>query len=270
MDDAKETVLLIATTMVVLVAFALTVLAVMLIYRRRKMQHLQELQLMNERFGKELLQAQLEVQQHTMQFIGREIHDNVGQKLTLAFLRMQKLHIEEINLQERVDAIASIIDDSLADLRSLSRSLIDSNRTGETDLCVLIGRECEKIQLAELCAVSFSKGDLDSCQAGPEIKNFVIRIFQEFAQNSVKHAECSQMQVSMKETAEGLMLTVEDNGKGFRLDETLEQATGVGLLNMKRRAEMIGGTLILTSTLGHGTKMTLLLPQNKYISSRHE
>ena len=112
MDDSSEGLLLIGTTMVVLVAFAMSVLAVMIIYRRRKLQHLEEIKAMNERFSRELLEAQLEVQRQTMQYIGREIHDNVGQQLTLAFLYTQQLHPEDPKVASQLQSVAKIIDES--------------------------------------------------------------------------------------------------------------------------------------------------------------
>ena len=101
--------------MTLLMVFLITILAVMIIYRRRKLQHLAEIDKMNERFTGELLQAQMEVQQETMQYIGREIHDNIGQKLTLAVLYVQQLDIANSRVQEKVDSIAAIINESLAD-----------------------------------------------------------------------------------------------------------------------------------------------------------
>jgi signal transduction histidine kinase len=127
MDASKEGTLLIATSMVVLVAFAIAVLAVMLIYRKRRVQHEQEITLMNEKFTSELLQTQLEVQQQTMQRIGQEIHDNVGQQLTLAYLYAQQIHSADEPIASKVQGVASLINDSLSDLRSLSRVLVDAH-----------------------------------------------------------------------------------------------------------------------------------------------
>jgi signal transduction histidine kinase len=129
MDDTKEGLLLIGTTMIVLLAFLVTVLAVMAIYRKRKLQHTREISDMNERFGRELLQTQVEVQQQTMKQIGWEIHDNVGQKLTLAVLYAEQLDLGDPGAAQKISSIASIIHESLGDLRSSKTSFTPCSAT---------------------------------------------------------------------------------------------------------------------------------------------
>jgi signal transduction histidine kinase len=263
MDEAQEGSLLIATTMIVLVAFVLTVLAVMLIYRKRRVEHEHQIALMNEKFTKEVLQIQLEVQQNTMQYIGREIHDNVGQKLTLAFLYTQQLQIDNKELETKVQTIGSVVNDSLADLRNLSRGLIDVTAMEQLDLSEIIKRECDKVQSTGLCGVNFTSV-INGVRISPTIKNFVLRIFQEFIQNSIKHSECSSLQVELSMKSEGLELTSRDNGKGFLINDGMYNG-GIGLMNMKKRAEIIGASILIQSHPGEGTKMSLLIPKDKLI-----
>jgi signal transduction histidine kinase len=93
--DKENGYILIGLLVLFYLFFCLHFLTVMLIYRKRKLEHAKEVEIMNEKFTQELLNAQLEVQQQTMQYIGREIHDNVGQKLTLAALYIQQLDAEK-------------------------------------------------------------------------------------------------------------------------------------------------------------------------------
>ncbi|WP_435525916.1 histidine kinase [Chryseobacterium indoltheticum] len=108
--------------------FVLFLIAVMIYirkYKQRKIEYLNEIQLKNEIHQKELLATQLEIQQATMQQIGRELHDNIGQKLTLASLYIQQLLYENKVLEEseRIDQVSQIINQSLQDLRSLSKNI---------------------------------------------------------------------------------------------------------------------------------------------------
>jgi signal transduction histidine kinase len=263
MDEAQEGSLLIATTMIVLVAFVLTVLAVMLIYRKRRVEHEHQIALMNEKFTREVLQIQLEVQQNTMQYIGREIHDNVGQKLTLAFLYTQQLQIDNAELAAKVQSIGSVVNESLADLRDLSRGLIDVTTMYQADLPEIIKHECDKVQATGLCEVHFTSGGLD-VKISPTIKNFVLRIFQEFIQNTIKHSACSRLDVELVLRPEGLGLASRDNGKGFQMKDGVYTG-GVGLMNMKKRAEIIGASIVIQSQPGEGTKMNLFIPKDKLI-----
>ena len=76
----------------------------------------------------ELLDTQVQMQQQTMTYIGREIHDSVSQKLTLASIYAQKLEFESKDgtMSDKLKMINTIINDSLAELRDLSRTLTDS------------------------------------------------------------------------------------------------------------------------------------------------
>ena len=101
MDTSKEGFLLIGTATIILIAIAIAFLFVMLIYRRRKLEHLQEVEAMKEKYHKEMLETQVDIQKDTMQQIGREIHDNVGQKLTLAALYAEHLNLAENKVPTR-------------------------------------------------------------------------------------------------------------------------------------------------------------------------
>jgi signal transduction histidine kinase len=255
MDDSKEGILLIGTTMVILVAFALTVLAVMIIYRRRKLQHIQEIREMNEKFSRELLEAQLEVQRQTMQHIGREIHDNVGQQLTLAFLRAQAIRSGNQNIDSQIQSVGKIINGALADLRNLSRSLTDPNLL-EKDINQLIQLECAKIKSTKLCDINFKAGATVT-GFSIEVKSFVLRILQEFLQNSVKHSKCTSIEIDLEHDTDGVMLMATDNGIGFV--ET-EQQAGLGLASMRKRAAIIGAELSIESEVHNGTRLRLFVP----------
>jgi signal transduction histidine kinase len=260
MDDTKEGLLLIGTSMVVLLLFLLTVLAVMIIYRKRKLEHAEEIEEMNEKFSRELLQTQIEVQQQTMQYIG-EIHDNVGQKLTLAVLYVQQLTEEDAETQKRINSIAGIINESLADLRSLSKNLTDSNYR-QIDLYHLISAEFSKVQATGFCQAEIHTNNL-KIQASGAVKSFVLRILQEFLQNSLKHSGCSKIKLDFDQQEQGLAIEASDNGKGFGIKDKDIYTKGIGLGNMKRRAEIIGADFTLESIPGEGTSMKLYIPVNK-------
>ncbi|OQP53455.1 hypothetical protein A4H97_23715 [Niastella yeongjuensis] len=259
MDDAQEWYLLIETASVIMIALALTIFAVMIIYRKRKMEHIKEIDRMNETFARELLQTQLEVQQQTMQHIGREIHDNVGQKLTLAALYTSQVDTADPAHQKKMDAISSIIDESLSDLRSLSKNLTDVNYF-HTDLYQLIHNECARMEGTGRCTVHLQPFHIP-VKAGHAVKNVTLRILQEFLQNSLKHADCTVLTVALKQETDGLELYVTDNGKGFIIER--QNGPGIGLSNMRKRAEIIHARFTIESTVGKGTSMRLFIPDTE-------
>lgn len=256
MDESNEAFLLIGTFTILLIAFVVTVLAVMLIYRKRKVQHSKEIEEINERFERELLQSQLEVQRQTMQHIGREIHDNVGHQLTLAYLYTHQLEPDQDKEgPDLPQEIAGILDQALKDLRNLSKNLIKGDVHQTANLSQLLAEECSKLQSVNFCKVNFTASAFDR-ETSMEVNSFVLRILQEFTQNSLKHAECGQIDVSLQLEGQQALLSACDDGKGFDLQQ-LPQERGIGLINMQKRAEIIGGAFTLASEPGKGTRMQL-------------
>lgn len=232
-----------------IVKFAFTII-------KRKIQYQSEKQAMELLHINEMKEATLQMQQLTMQDIGREIHDGVGQRLTLASIYSKQLINKSLSDDSRtkLEEISSIINDSLVQLRMLSRELANEQEHS-IDLNEFVHQEVEKVKALSVCEVQFDEEKeffIDNKKA-----MFIIRILQEFMQNSLKYAECSKMTISLNKKNELLVLEINDNGKGF--DQSI-LSKGIGLHNMKRRAEMIGATLDISSNIGQGTALHLELP----------
>ena len=193
-----------------------------------------------------------------MQQIGREIHDNVGQQLTLAFLYTQQIHRDEPKIAAQAKSIAKIIDESLADLRNLSRSLTNPGFV-ESDLDQLIKLECSKVRSARVCEVNF-ECNTPSLESSDAVKSFVLRILQEFLQNSLKHSQCTTISVELAGNENGIVLSAMDNGKGFTDNN---HHAGIGLANMRKRAAIIGADLTMESSPQQGTRLKLFIPSKQ-------
>ncbi|GGG15185.1 hypothetical protein GCM10011344_14750 [Dokdonia pacifica] len=227
-------------------------------YRIKKRAHLAEIQNIDEVHKRELLETEIEIQSQTMKHIGREIHDNIGQKLTLASLYTQQLAFENKapQVNEKIEHIGDIINQTLTELRELSKSLID-NTIENTSISVLIENECDTIAELQKCNVNYTSNirvDISSYQ----VKSILFRITQEFLQNSIKHAQCKNIIVSLHKNTSTIVLTLKDDGKGF--DITQLKAHGVGLKNMQKRTELIGGKFILESQPHQGTTVIIQIP----------
>ena len=224
-------------------------------YKVKKKEHEVNLKHQQREHQQELLSTQLEIQTQTMQYIGREIHDNIGQKLTLASLYTQQLAYENKapHITENIENISAIINDSLSELRQLSKSLTDDS-IEQNPILVLVEQECKKITELKKCKVHFDYEPTIELQ-GYQAKSIVLRITQEFLQNSIKHSKCKNIYVAFKRTNDTIELKLEDDGVGF--DSKKNQANGIGLHNMKKRAEMIGGEYTFKSSESQGTKLTV-------------
>lgn len=239
------------------IAFSIAIILFIVQYRLKKKQHLTMLQHQQEQHQQELLATQLEIQHQTMQHIGREIHDNIGQKLTLASLYAQQLVYENQapKINDNIENIGTIINQSLSELRALSKTLTD-NAIEVNDLPELLEAECNKINELKVCHVQFdSHGTMPLFSY--QIKSVLLRITQEFLQNSIKHAQCKNINVSLSKSNNQLQLNLQDDGKGF--DMLTTNSNGIGLNNMKKRTEIIGGTFHMNSTT-KGTTLVIKLP----------
>jgi two-component system sensor histidine kinase DegS len=91
----------------------------------------------------------------------------------------------------------------------------------------------------------------------------IFRVAQEAITNAVQHGHATQVRVTIALRPEGIVLTVEDNGSGFDVEQALAGAAArktIGLANMQERAEMLGGWLRIESARGHGSRVELSAP----------
>ena len=202
--------------------------------------------------------VQLEMQQQTMQHIGREIHDNIGQKLTLASLYTQQLTHENKAplIKNSIDNISDIINQSLKELRQLTKTLTDNN-IERNSINQLLEIECNKFNDLKKCKITFSDNKISSLLTY-QSKSILLRIFQEFIQNSIKHSHCKNIYASLYQTNNKFKLSLQDDGKGFDVEKS--NKNGMGLNNIKSRIKLINGTYSLESNKNNGTKLTLEIP----------
>jgi signal transduction histidine kinase len=267
MGKADYIVLMILTTLIIFV-FIGGIIIFFFQYHKRKLVHEREKAILNEQHMQDLLYTKQEIQKQTLADIGREIHDNVGQRLTLASIYANHLAFEgqypQINMQ--VSAISNILNESLAELRSLSRSL--TNASAEfTDLKDLVDNECKRVNAMNVCRVDCTFANANF-KISATIKTFILRIIQEFIQNSLKHANCSLVRLDLNYDPTGLHIHAADNGQGFDLNGYSDaENKGIGLVNMKKRAELIGADFTIASKPKEGTTLNILIPADKLNAS---
>ena len=220
-------------------------------YKKRQLETDKEFIRLQEQFAAGLMENTIATQQETMQYIGREIHDNVGQKLTLASLYVQQQLMQESANTERLSDIGKFIDESLRDLRLLSKALNHHTHTAANFASVL-SATCEAVNKIGKCKVEYEFEDLGLVIADTH-RQVLLRVLQEFLQNSVRHAQCSIIYVTCKYSNNQVQLLLQDNGIGFSMTATPKG--GSGLLNIQARVASIGGTATFSSKHGDGTSL---------------
>lgn len=245
--------------------FVLTffIITFLLVYNK-KHKHFREEQL---RFQQTLLQSQLEIQEQTLKNISQEIHDNVGQVLTLAKLNLTTLMMNDAQAPDQVKASQQLIAKAINDLRSLSHSL-NTEYVQNMGLVRSVEYELEMLQKTGAIKTSFTiEGSVQRLEAQKEL--IIFRIIQEAIHNIMKHAEASSIYVSVSFSANDMQVSVADDGKGFDLsplNDPGNQQFGLGLRNMHNRATLIGAKFSLTSEPNKGTTLHFSLPYNTFIN----
>jgi len=216
---------------------------------KKEAAHLYELQLFS---------SKNEIQNQTLDYIGKEIHDNIGQKLTLASLYTQQLEYENksSDIENSISNISNILNETLSEMRELTKSLT-INSIGENIIYNLIETECERVKKLNLFNVRLLCNN-KKINLPIETKTILIRIVQEFFQNSIKHSACQNIIVTINESKETIELSLVDDGKGFEMNNFY--TNGIGLKNMKTRVELLKGSFMLESKINIGTKINVTLP----------
>ena len=249
MGETEILIFIILTSLIVAV-FIIGLLLFAFQYKRKQKDQINENKLLHEQHQQEILTTQLQSQQQTMRHIGTEIHDNVGQKLTLASLYSKQMNIHTVDLEQKINTISNIIDESLTELRQLSKTLTNPE-LANAGLLVLLHAEAKRINASGLCRIAVNTNDVELLLSQGQ-KNIVFRLLQEFIQNSLKHSGCRKIEINLIRENNNLSIVATDDGKGF----DLKTATGgIGLQNMKRRAEQLIAAFQIKSEAEKGTTL---------------
>lgn len=245
------------TICIVIAALIIGIITYVIQYRQRRLLDIAEKETILQQHQLDLLTAQIISQRETAEHIGREIHDSVTQKLTLASIYLQKLKFDkkEIDPGSEITDINNILSNALMELRALSKDLTE-DLLNNNSLESLIIDECDNVNKSGICIAHFINDPI------PELlikaKTSFLRIVQEFLQNSLKHAECKNIHISIEIKDEILNVVLKDDGLGFELLN--KQYTGIGLESIRRRVEIIGAQSTFESNSQIGTVLKIFVP----------
>lgn len=237
-----------------LLVLMLVIVIIMLfrIYLKRKNKLLREKELMSIQFEQTLLQSKLEIQEQTFQDISQELHDNIGQLLSLVSINLNTLNAPHES--DRINKMDELLGKALNDLRNLSHSLDGDyiRNNGWTGLVVKLMGNLEST--GKYHTVIELDDGLPSL--GTEKPIILFRMIQEVIHNIIKHANAKTIYLKAKQEPGHLMITIKDDGKGFSENEV---SGGAGLQNLQNRAKMIDAELKINSQPGAGTFVTMAI-----------
>jgi len=256
MQDAKDQLVFTIIAVIFILLFLGVLFLVMLFYyNHKKGQMSKEKQLMRATFDKQLLESKLEIQEQTFDIISQEIHDNVGQILSLAKVQLSILEQRQAMDGDLLVNVKENISQALTELRDIAKSL-SSDRVQRLSLQENIQQEIRRINRSGFIQVN---ADVQGTEKTipDQHKMIAFRIVQEGLQNIIKHAGASEVKVSILYLENNMHITLTDNGIGFDPETELKKRDGLGLQNILRRAELVGGKAEIMSKPGEGTTLQI-------------
>ncbi|MFY7898761.1 MAG: sensor histidine kinase [Chitinophagaceae bacterium] len=213
---------------------------------------------MQQTFAQQLLKAQIETQEETFHAIGRDLHDNIGQLLNSAKLL---IGITQRQLNTTVPDTLHIADETLSnaiqELRNVSKSL-NKDWLQQFNLIENLQSEVQRINATDTLQITFIHPKILPISSDKQVMLF--RVIQEAVQNAIKHASATTIDIEISVSDNDVQIHIQDNGVGF--NTASKKQSGVGLLNMKHRIQLLKGNIEWLSML-NGTKVQIALPINE-------
>ena len=241
--DFQITLTIILGTLLFLFLAGLIVFSALL-YRRAQHRHQDEMVSTEARYKEEMLMTQLEIREKTLEHVSQEIHDNIGQSLSLAKIYLSRLQ-ENIpdEQKQRLDDSKKLVAKSIQDLRTLSHTL---NPTFLADKTIpdLLKLEVEKLKNTNLEVEYTQSGDY--FMVSPEKRLVIYRMIQEVLQNLIKHAGANGVIIRLEYSLGKMNISIMDDGTGFDIETA--RSKGSGFYNLYQRSVAIGAEFEVTSS----------------------
>ena len=254
MKESYDLIIFLAGTATILI-FAFTLVIFLITHKKKRYEHLLEKQAMENNYNNQLLQSRLGVQEQSFRYFSEEIHDNIGQLLSM--VKMQLYNIKSSSGEPEIVIKATksneLLGKAITDLRNISHSL-NSAFVDRAGLAAAITKDLEYIHSAKEVQCTLHKTG-EEYNLGNEQELMVFRIVQEAIANAIKHASPSVIDVYLHYTPGLLKVEIKDNGSGFDINSV--NNTGLGLNNMQVRTRLLNGEMRISSEKDKGTTVTL-------------
>lgn len=258
MDQKQIQILIFATTIIVLI-LAITLILFFFYFQQKKTAYLIKQRETQQSFEEEITKSKMEIQEQALQNISWEIHDNVGQLLSVAKMQLNMIQYSLPDAQQiKVQETGDIIGKSLQELRGLAKAL-NPETIKNSGLIDSIKLEVDRFNRLNFINATLEISD-DFYNLSDDKEIVLFRILQEFSNNTLKYSKAKNLKISLKYSSNQLDIYAEDDGIGFDINDPSKQH-GIGLLNMKSRAKLIGGKININSSENSGTKLHISCPK---------
>jgi signal transduction histidine kinase len=204
----------------------------------------------------------VEVQEEERRHLARELHDEIGQSLTVIGLNLQVIKGSgDPTEQTRIEDCVKIVRQTINQVRGLA---LDLRPSMLDDLGLvpalrwLINRQAERSGLVMQFVAEPTEMVLP-----PDVATACFRVAQEALTNVLRHAQARHVWIDLRKEGDEVRLSVRDDGVGLDTDEARQRASrgmSAGVLGMRERAEMLGGRFVVESVPGNGTIVVVWFP----------
>lgn len=212
----------------------------------------QQQRLSQQRITKAIIQTQEKERSE----ISRELHDNVNQVLTTIKLLLTLCRSNELPLTETLDKVIGLQQNAINEIRTLSKRL-SAPSLGSLKLEDSISDLVNAMRETNRINIALNTSGIDGLDLEPDVHLAVYRIMQEQFTNILKHAAATEVIITLDFSEGALMVVVTDNGVGF---DPKDVYNGIGLTNMRTRAESVGGAFTIKSAPGQGSTLVVRIP----------
>src|SRR5246500_1383800 len=208
----------------------------------------------------------IESQEQERARIGRELHDDINQRLALLKVELERLQEKPSEVGIRVQELRNQVTDISNDVQALSHDL-HSSKLEYLGVVAGIKSWCKEFAERQRMEIDF-KSDVPT--AVPlEIGRSLFRVLQEALHNAVKHSGVKRVEVQLREESGEIHLITSDSGKGFGVEAAL-QGKGLGLTSMRERIRLVNGTISIESKPMGGTTIHVRVPLGLECDSQQE
>jgi signal transduction histidine kinase len=232
-----------------------------LVIRNISKRMLIEKQLREERLMR--LSWVIDGQEIERQRLARELHDGLGQSLIALKLKLESVEVEDVKNQKKLEDLRKLFNKTIDEIRRISYDLMPAG-LNEFGIVNAMQRLCNEIEDHTNIKIDFEADkNIEKTNLSEKCSMYLYRITQESINNSVKHAEASVISVNILKIENFIVLSIADNGKGFKFEAT-HKYVGNGIYNMRERVNMLGGTFEVNSEPEKGTEVIVKIPLNCY------
>jgi signal transduction histidine kinase len=203
------------------------------------------------------INAEITTLENERKRIASDLHDEIGPLLSAVKLQINHLETDHADQQKLVEKSSLYIDEVIKKMREISNDLLPSILV-RRGLAVAVEDFLQKLRTG---TDTILESDFKLENRLPvETEVNLYRIIQEITHNTLKHAKAEKFRVELSQQGDLIRLATADNGVGFSDDVKMKTETGLGLLNLQSRAEVMGGEVFRQSAPGQGTKYIFEIP----------